>query len=253
VVAGINAALQVRGEEPLVLERDEAYIGVLIDDLVTRGVDEPYRLFTSRAEFRLLLRQDNAHRRLGVMARERGFLTEGQEAALERRLAEEARVQVWFERTSIEPEQAQAVLEHSGSDPLSQPVRAAELLRRPNVTARALIDAADHVEAPSAPDSAVTTVEVELKYAGYVARERERAERLREQAQFSLEEDLPYEEFVTLSWEAREKLGRVRPGTLAQAGRIPGVSPADLQNLVLEVRRRRAGERERGGTRARAR
>ena len=172
IVAGMNAALRARGEEALVLERDQAYIGVLIDDLVTRGVDEPYRLFTSRAEFRLLLRQDNAHRRLGPLARSRGLLTEGQEEALERRLADEARTLAWFEGTSIAPNDAEAMLSRAGSDTLSQPVRAAELLRRPNVSARALLEIAGGETAPDPADPAVATMEVELKYAGYVARER---------------------------------------------------------------------------------
>ncbi|MDZ7781243.1 MAG: tRNA uridine-5-carboxymethylaminomethyl(34) synthesis enzyme MnmG [Gemmatimonadota bacterium] len=238
VVAGINAALRVRGEEPFVLERDQAYIGVLIDDLVTRGVDEPYRLFTSRAEFRLLLRQDNAPRRLGTLARDRGLLTGGQEEALQERLRAEERVVVWFRDTTITPDAAGDVLEEAGSNPLPEPTRAVELLKRPRVSAKDLVrigpEAPDDVEA----DGVLAAVEVELKYEGYVARERERAERLRRQAEVALPEGLPYDEMPSLSYEAREKLAKVRPGTLAQAGRIPGVSPADLQNLLLEVRRR---------------
>ena len=242
VVAGINAALAVRGEEPWVIGRDEAYLGVLIDDLVTRGVDEPYRLFTSRAEFRLLLRQDNAPRRLGTEARRRGLLTEHQEEALRRRLEEEDRVGAWFRRTSIAPERVSGILEGAGSDGIREPTRAAELLKRPRVRAHALLEAVGADAPGEVSQESLAAVEVELKYEGYVVRERERARRLREQAQFGLGEDLPYHEFVTLSHEAREKLSRVRPSTLAHAGRIPGVSPADLQNLVLEVRRlHRAG------------
>lgn len=240
IVAGINAAMSVRGDDPLVLERDQAYIGVLIDDLVTRGVDEPYRLFTSRAEFRLLLRQDNAPRRLGVLARDRGLLTVGQSEALARRLAEEDRVMVWFDRTSVTPAQANPILVAADSAPLSQPVRAAELLRRPRVSGHALLALSDEPPETELAGEIVAAVEVELKYAGYVERERQRAARLRGQANFSLAEDLPYGDFVTLSFEAREKLVAVRPATLAQAGRIPGVSPADLQNLMLEVRKLRA-------------
>ena len=228
IVAGINAALHVRGEQPLVLERDEAYIGVLIDDLVTRGVDEPYRLFTSRAEFRLLLRQDNAVRRLGPIARDRGLLTATQRDALEARLAEEDRLARWFRETRVRPAA-------EGGDPggTGKALSAADAIRRGDVRALDLVAGAH----PAPREDVVHTVEVELKYDGYVRRERERAERLREQASFFLRDDLPYQEFVTLSYEAREKLARVRPGTLAQAARIPGVSPADLQNLVLEVRR----------------
>ncbi|MGE0159545.1 MAG: tRNA uridine-5-carboxymethylaminomethyl(34) synthesis enzyme MnmG [Gemmatimonadales bacterium] len=223
IVAGINAALRVRGEEALVLERDEAYIGVLIDDLVTRGVDEPYRLFTSRAEFRLLLRQDNAVRRLGPRARARGLLTPAQTDALEGRLGQEERLAAWFRGTRVPDEGGGSVL-------------AADAVRRRDVRVRDVMTASP-AGVGAVGDDVAHAVEVELKYEGYVRRERQRAERLREQAGFALRDDLPYREFVTLSFEAREKLARVRPGTLAQASRIPGVSPADLQNLILEVRR----------------
>ena len=240
VVAGINAGLRARGEKPFVLERDQAYIGVLIDDLVTRGVDEPYRLFTSRAEFRLLLRQDNAHRRLGPLARDRGLLTDGQVAALDARLGEEDRTIVWFEGTSLTPAEAGPLLERAGSAPITQATRAAELLRRPKVSAFDIVAGAAPERRIGVDEDIVATVEVEMKYAGYVERERARAEKLREQADFVLDESLPYGDFVTISYEAREKLSRVKPASLAQAGRIPGVSPADLQNLVLEVRRLRS-------------
>ena len=248
VVAGINAALRVRGEPPMVLERDEAYIGVLIDDLVTRGVDEPYRLFTSRAEFRLLLRQDNAPRRLGRLAAARALLTPAQASALADRLAAEDRVVSWFKDTNIKPEASSDLLEGAGTRGIDEPTRAAELLKRPKVGALALLEAAGPdalviADEVAEDDSILAAVEVELKYEGYVMRERERADRLRKQAEVLLEDDLPYEEFQTLSFEAREKLARVRPGTLAQASRIPGVSPSDLQNLLLEVRRRRTAAR----------
>ena len=219
------------------MERDEAYIGVLIDDLVTRGVDEPYRLFTSRAEFRLLLRQDNAPRRLGAVASARGLLTDEQGEALEVRLAEEDRILVWFRDTNISPEAANPVLEAVGSSRIDQPTRAGDLLRRPKVGGEELMEAAGASTDSATAAELIGAVEVELKYSGYVARERERAERLRSQANFLLADDLPYQDFETMSYEAREKLAKVRPGSLAQASRIPGVSPADLQNLLLEVRR----------------
>lgn len=240
IVAGINAALRVRGEDPFVLERDQAYIGVLIDDLVTRGVDEPYRLFTSRAEFRLMLRQDNAPRRLGVLARDRGLLTDTQVEALGDRISEEDRIMVWFGETSVGPQEVAAMLEEVGSSPIQQKMRAVELLKRPRVSARSLVALAEKPPRGELADEILAAVEVELKYAGYVERERARAMRLRSQATFLLDDELPYMDFVTVSWEAREKLSVVRPGSLAQAGRIPGVSPADLQNLMLEVRKLRA-------------
>jgi tRNA uridine 5-carboxymethylaminomethyl modification enzyme len=241
VVAGANAALRVQGRDPFVLERDQAYIGVLVDDLVTRGVDEPYRLFTSRAEFRLLLRQDNAPSRLGPLAREVGLLSGDQEDALLQRLDAEERARAWFVDTAMQPEAANPVLEAVGSAPIQRPVRAVELLKRPDVEAGQLLVAGGGGGMVGEDAAVLTAVEVDVKYAGYVERERERAARLREKAEVRLPEELPYREFTTLSYESREKLVRIRPTTLAQAGRIPGVSPADLQNLVLEVKRWRSG------------
>lgn len=237
IMAGINAALKVQRRPALILERDEAYIGVLVDDLVTRGVDEPYRLFTSRAEFRLLLRQDNAQERLGPRARELGLLSPEDEVALAKRLEERNRILAWVRDTVVRPEDVNPVLEEAGSSPLEVPVRVKELLRRPNIPTTELLEAGGE-ELPFDPGGDVAgAVGVEVRYEGYVERERERAERLREKAGFALPEGLPYEDFETLSWESRSKLARIRPTNLAQAGRIPGVSPADLQNLVLEVRK----------------
>jgi len=244
LMAGANAALRVRGDEPWVLGRDEAYIGVLIDDLVTRGVDEPYRLFTSRAEFRLLLRQDNVARRLGTVARDRGLLTTAQAEALEVRLREESRVTAWFRDTALHPGRVGTLLDAADTRTPGEPVRAAELLKRPGVQARSLLDAAPENVRIEVEEAVLTAVQVELKYEGYVRRERDRADRLRDQAAFVLPEDLPYRELITLSYEAREKLERIRPETLAHAARIPGVSPADLQNLILEVRRRPRSEKK---------
>lgn len=249
LMAGVNAALKVQGRGPFILERDQAYIGVLIDDLVTKGVDEPYRLFTSRAEFRLLLRQDNAARRLGTLAGEIGLLTEGQKEAHRDRMEREDGVRFWFQNTALAPDEVNLVLEGATAGIIREPVRAKELLKRPGVGAVALALAGKAPFSLVEMGDALTAVEVEVKYDGYVSREVDRAGRLREQAEFVLSEELPYLDFVTLSSEAREKLDRIRPGTLAQAGRIPGVSPADLQNLMMEVRRRRrgVGESEKNG------
>ncbi len=249
LMAGANAALKVMGRESFILERDQAYIGVLIDDLVTKGVDEPYRLFTSRAEFRLLLRQDNAGRRLGPLAAEMGLLTESQKKVLGDRLAWEDGVRVWFRDTALTPAKANPILEAAAAGEIQEPVRAGELLKRPGVEAASLARAGEAPFAFEEMGDALTAVEVEVKYEGYVRRELDRADRLRDQADFVLSSDLPYLDFVTLSFEAREKLGRIRPTSLAQAGRISGVSPADLQNLMMEVRRRRrqGPEEEEGG------
>ncbi len=246
LVAGANAALKALERPPMVIERDQGYIGVLIDDLVTKGVDEPYRLFTSRAEFRLLLRQDNADRRLGPLARDMGLLTSNQAEVLKGRLAAATRVLAWFRDTALPPERVAALLEGIDSAVPDRAVRAVELLKRPNVGAEALARAGEapflteELDSPSGPvvlHDLLAAAEVEVKYEGYVAREAERAAVLRSQADFELADSLPYAEFKSLSFEAREKLDRVRPGSLAQAGRIPGVSPADLQNLVMEVRK----------------
>ena len=237
LMAGANAGLKVQERKPFILERDQAYIGVLIDDLVTKGVDEPYRLFTSRAEFRLLLRQDNASRRLGPVARDLGLLTDAQAEALGDRLRNEETIRVWFRDTALPPRRVNELLIQAEAGEISEPTRAGELLKRPGVGAAALARSGDSPFHDPEFDDALTAVEVEMKYEGYVARELDRAQRLREQAEFALEPELPYETFVTLSYEAREKLNRIRPGTLAQAGRIPGVSPSDLQNLMMEVRR----------------
>ncbi len=239
LMAGANAALKVQGRDPFVLERDQAYIGVLVDDLVTKGVDEPYRLFTSRAEFRLLLRQDNAASRLGPVAQELGLLTPAQDEVLKARLTMEKEIRSWFESTALAPASVNPILQEAGGAGIGEPTRARELLKRPGVAAKTLAALGDAPFHGPGSDDALIAVEVDVKYQGYVARETERASKLRDQADFVLDENLPYREFITLSFEAREKLERVRPQNLAQAGRIPGVSPADLQNLMMEIRKRR--------------
>ncbi|HEU4561428.1 MAG TPA: tRNA uridine-5-carboxymethylaminomethyl(34) synthesis enzyme MnmG [Longimicrobium sp.] len=243
VIAGANAAFHALEREPLILERDQAFIGVLVDDLVTKGTDEPYRLFTSRAEYRLVLRQDNALRRLGPIAAARGLLIDEQLRVLERRMELEDCVGDWLRTTNAAPAQVEALLADAGSAPLREPTRLANVLKRPGITASALTAAVGGVPVADADETALAealvSAEMELKYDGYLARERERADATRRQADFALPAGLPYPELLSLSYEARQKLDRIRPATLAQAGRIPGVSPSDLQNLVMEVRKRR--------------
>lgn len=238
VIAGINAVRRVREQEPIVLRRDDAYIGVLVDDLVTKGVDEPYRLFTSRSEFRLLLRQDNALRRLVPLAERLGLLTADEMRVSERRLKDEERLLEVAQATTIEPRAAASVLAESGTTLLSEPERIATVVKRPGVSLRALLSAVG-VE-PQVAEDVFIAAEIEIKYAGYLARERDAATRLAELVTFVLSPDLPYLEFQTLATEARHKLDLVRPTSLAQAARIPGVSPSDLHNLVLEATRARA-------------
>ncbi len=245
IAAGINAALKALGREPWVMGRDEAYIGVLIDDLVTKGVDEPYRLFTSRAEFRLLLRQDNALRRLGPAAAELGLLSEEQRRRLEEKLEREEAAVEWVNATSIAAEEVNDYLRAWGTTPVSGPASLGDLAKRPEVSLLELVAEGGPLAGDGAPDAdALAAAEMRIKYAGYVAKERARAERLRRQAAVSLPADLPYLELASLSMEARLKLDRVRPRSVAQAARIPGVGPADLQNLMMEVRK---GARRLGG------
>lgn len=236
VVAGANAAALALDLPRLELGREQSFIGVLVDDLVTRGVDEPYRLFTSRSEFRLTVRQDNALGRLGMIARNAGLLRPEEVAVIERRLEREIEIIAQARATSISPELAMPVLEGAGEAPLTHAVRVAELAKRPGVGLEALMEAAG---APIGDTEATLTAELELKYAGYFERERAQADRLKRLRDFPLPVELPYSELRSLSTEARQKLGKLRPGTLAQAASVPGVSASDLQNLVIEVERRR--------------
>jgi len=237
LVAGANAAHAAQHERPLVLGRETSYIGVLIDDLVTRGVDEPYRLFTSRSEFRLTVRQDNALRRLGPIGLRLGIYSKPEEETIEMRLRHEDSALRLAETTSIRPDEAEPILSAAGSAPLSQSVRVIDVARRQEVSLHRLLEA---VGVGAEIDSeALVTADLEIKYAGYFERERAQAERMRRMGDFSLDADIEYGEMRSLSLEARQKLSNLRPGSLAQASRIPGVSPSDLQNLVIEIERRR--------------
>jgi tRNA uridine 5-carboxymethylaminomethyl modification enzyme len=234
-LAGLNAAACALGGEPVVLSRDTAFVGVLVDDLVHRGVDEPYRLFTSRAEFRLLLRQDNALRRLFPLAERLGLLSDDERRLAAQRLAREEEVLDLAERTVAEPAASNPILCEAGSALVGTRQRVADLARRPRVSTAALLEASGVVVEAEAAEWA----DIELKYSGYLTRERAAAGRLSQMDGFELPEGLEYEGLTTLSFEARQKLAIARPGSLGQAGRIPGVSPSDLQSLVLEVLKRR--------------
>ena len=240
LLAGINAGRFVRGEQPWWPSRDEAYLGVLIDDLITRGTGEPYRMFTSRAEYRLLLREDNADlrltetgRRLGVVddARWRAFSTKREAIERESRRLRE---------TWVRPGQAsEADLQRVLRGPLARESRAAELLRRPEVTYSALMSLPG-VGPGEADPQVAEQVEIQAKYAGYIERQRDEIERQRRHEEMALPADFDYSQVHGLSREVSEKLGRHRPRTLGQAGRIPGVTPAAVSLLLSHLKRGRA-------------
>ncbi|HEX2723333.1 MAG TPA: tRNA uridine-5-carboxymethylaminomethyl(34) synthesis enzyme MnmG, partial [Gemmatimonadaceae bacterium] len=239
VLAGINSGLSALSRPPLVLGRETSYIGVLVDDLVICGVDEPYRLFTSRSEFRLTVRQDNALRRLAPVGIALGLFSAAETKVIDTRLSDESRIHDLAAGTSISPQQASPILELAGSTPISQSAKVAELTRRHGVSLKSLLDAAG-VQSPSSPE-AMLSAELEIKYAGYFDRERAQAERLRLMGDFPIPGNLSYAGMNSLSSEARQKLAAIQPRTLAQATRIPGVSPSDIQNLVIEVQKMRSG------------
>jgi tRNA uridine 5-carboxymethylaminomethyl modification enzyme len=236
VVAGLNAGLSVQDRPPVILGRETSYIGVLVDDLVTRGVDEPYRLFTSRSEFRLTVRQDNALRRLAPLAMSLGLYADQERAIADRRMADEDAARCLAEETSVRPETVDDLLRRAETAPLSQAVKLVELARRPQLALDALFGAAG-IGAELSRE-AVVTADLEIKYAGYFERERVQAGKMKRMGEFRLDAELPYGDMQSLSFEARQKLAALRPATLAQAARVPGVSPSDLQNLVIEIERR---------------
>ncbi|HEV7366392.1 MAG TPA: tRNA uridine-5-carboxymethylaminomethyl(34) synthesis enzyme MnmG [Gemmatimonadales bacterium] len=230
-VAGLNAAAFATGSESVALGRDQAFIGVLTDDLVSRGVDEPYRLFTSRSEYRLLVRQDNALRRLYPLAERLGLLSGEEKRTAESRLRAEEGVRSIAESTTISPAIANPILQRLRSSQLTAAVRLADLARRPEVPLSDLLLGIGCDANADSPDWA----DIELKYAGYLAREQTAAERLTRMNDFLIPDHLDYRALRSLSYEAREKLEVIRPRSLGQAGRVPGVSPSDVQSLVFEI------------------
>jgi tRNA uridine 5-carboxymethylaminomethyl modification enzyme len=240
LVAGINAALRVRGEPPLILRRDEAYIGVMLDDLVSQDLREPYRLFTSRAEYRLLLRNDNADLRLAAAGHQVGLLEESRYARIEERRARIAAERARLEQTHLPLTTAtQAHLQAAGLEPLARSVSAAELLKRPQATYATLV--ALGAGAPGLPPADAEVVEVELKYAGYLERQTLEVERLRRHEGRRLPATVDYGAIPGLRTEAREVLTRFQPATIGQARRLAGVTPADVAILLVQLERAQAG------------
>lgn len=241
-MAGINAHLKLRGAEPFVLDRSQAYIGVLIDDLITKGVDEPYRMFTSRAEYRILLRQDNADARLTPLAFRLGLADESRMRALERKQRFTAEVDAFLRQTKIEPAEANPMLEACGTSAIPQKAALESLLQRPQVNLDELETVAPSLQAllqtyADADDyrEMREAVEIGVKYASYIRKEQENAERMTRYEQLRLPEDTDYRAISSLSYEAREKLSKLRPMTIGQAARIPGVSPADISVLLVRL------------------
>jgi tRNA uridine 5-carboxymethylaminomethyl modification enzyme len=237
VVAGLNAGRLALGGKPVFLGRQTSYIGVLADDLVTRGVDEPYRLFTSRSEFRLTVRQDNALRRLADIGRDLGLYSDREDAIISRRLAAEDEAMALARGTSVRPDAVAGLLSTAGSTPLPHAMRIADVVKRNGVFLGDLFAAAGVGDDVAA--EAIITTELELKYDGYFERERLQADKIKRMGEFVLDDSLLYAEMLSLSTEARQKLATIRPRTLAQASRISGISASDLQNLVIEVERQR--------------
>lgn len=234
VVAGLNAAASALDRDPIVLGRQDGFIGVLVDDLVTKGVDEPYRLFTSRSEFRLMLRQDNALRRLFDIGDSAGLYGEDERRVAQSRFEAEQSVLDRAHGRSIHPDQANPVLDLAGVSLISEPVRIAELAKRPGVSLGALLKAAGF-DAGEVSEWA----EVEIKYSGYLSREQLMVKKLEAMEGFEISEFKSYMSLQSVSLEAREKLTARQPTTLGQASRIPGISPSDLQSLVMEIAKRR--------------
>ncbi|GAB5537396.1 MAG: tRNA uridine-5-carboxymethylaminomethyl(34) synthesis enzyme MnmG [Rubricoccaceae bacterium] len=244
LMAGINAARQLGQQEGVVLGRDQAYIGVLIDDLVAKGTDEPYRMFTSRAEHRLLLRQDTADRRLTPLGAEWGLASQERVDRFEARQFALDTTRVALAKTSVSPEAVNGYLESVGTTPVSEPTRIGRLALRPQVDLRVLLAAARQldlvVESPGM-DGTVETLQIEMRYAGYVEREEALVEQMRSLERWRVPEAFDYDAVGAITLEAREKLSRIRPDTLGQASRISGVSPADVQALMVLLKRYRVG------------
>jgi tRNA uridine 5-carboxymethylaminomethyl modification enzyme len=231
-VAGINAALKIQGKDPLILTRDTSYIGTLIDDLVTKGTEEPYRIMTSRSEYRLLHRQDNADQRLTAIGAKVGLVSQERLRQVEEKYEAVRRELNRLESCGIAANEAlNAMLAQRDSAPVANSARLADLLRRPNVSYEDLTPF--DPGRPQLPLAVTEEVQIQLKYAGYLARQEKQVEQFRKEEARLLPPDLDYEAISGLRLEARQKLSEIRPLSIGQAGRISGVSPADIAVLLI--------------------
>ena len=231
-VAGVNAALKLRGEEPMVLRRSDGYIGTLIDDLVTKGTEEPYRMMTSRSEYRLLHRQDNADRRLSAIGHRVGLVTDAQYDAVREKYDAVDREISRLEHTGVAPSASlDALLTECGSTPAAASARLSDLVRRPQLTYAAL--APFDPERPALPAAVQEAVEIELKYAGYIARQQKQVAQFQKEESRLLPPDTDYTHITGLRIEAQQKLNAIRPLSIGQASRISGVSPSDVAVLLV--------------------
>jgi len=242
LMAGINASLKIKSGQEFVLGRDQAYIGVLIDDLVTKGVDEPYRMFTSRAEYRILLRQDNADERLTELSAKLGLAEAERVDLLRTKRALINRFIDFMKTNSIAPEEINEFLERSGTSLLKQKVKIIEVARRPQVILVELIEEiAGLKEIYSAcanrADEIIEAAEIEIKYEGYISRERQMADKIKRLEKIKLDEHFDYNRLKSISTEARQKLSRIKPASIGQASRISGVSPSDISVLLVYMGR----------------
>ena len=240
LLAGINAALQTRDAEPFLLRRNEAYIGVLIDDLITKGTKEPYRMFTSRAEYRTLLRQDNADERLTELSYRIGFASEQRMRKVEEKVKAADRLRSFIHRLSVEPEEINPILEQKGSSPVKQKGKLGKILTRPNIHYKDISEINDlnqYIKENNCTREEIEKAEIEIKYEGYIKREKEHADKLNRLEDLKIPSNFNYDKLQSMSLEAREKLTRIKPATVSQASRVSGVDPTDISVLLVHMGR----------------